>query len=43
MEVASDDSHYVFDFDFDYCNGCGMYDDEYPTGYKPWSQTTKRS
>lgn len=31
VEVASDDSPYVLDYD--YCNGCGMCDDECPTGY----------
>jgi len=30
-ELASDGSHYVFDYD--YCKGCGLCAEECPTGY----------
>jgi formate dehydrogenase beta subunit len=31
VEVASDGSHYLFDYDF--CKGCGMCANECPCGY----------
>jgi len=31
VELASDGSHYVFDYD--YCKGCGLCAQECPTGF----------
>jgi formate dehydrogenase beta subunit len=32
-DVAADGSHYVFDYGYCYCKGCGLCAHECPTGY----------
>jgi Pyruvate/2-oxoacid:ferredoxin oxidoreductase delta subunit len=32
-DVAADGSHYVFDYGYCYCKGCGLGAHECPTGY----------